>query len=150
MGPFNTLSTTAAVRMIPPLTEASPTKVTSCALVASTDLVKALDAAKEVTGGAGMHVSNDVRPAMVGGRTTPLEEGQPSPVRQSSPAAQGHGSRPVRALSPHPMIGKEHSSVTPTCLSTGVLTLKKITIQHQLVVPSRNNDDDIPLMKHDA
>jgi hypothetical protein len=35
------------------LKEAPPTKVMSCALAASTDLEKDLDAAKEVTGGAG-------------------------------------------------------------------------------------------------
>jgi hypothetical protein len=52
MDPFNVLSTTATARKIPPLKETSPTKVMSCALIASTDLQKDLDAAKEVTGGA--------------------------------------------------------------------------------------------------
>jgi hypothetical protein len=48
---INALSTAAAVRKIPPLKEASPAKVMSCALVTLTDLEKDLDAAKEVTGG---------------------------------------------------------------------------------------------------
>jgi hypothetical protein len=54
MDPFNALSTTAARRKIPPLKEAPLAKVMSCALVASTYLEKDLDAAKEVTRGAGM------------------------------------------------------------------------------------------------
>jgi hypothetical protein len=53
MDPFNALSTTAAARRIPPLKEASSAKVMSCALIASVDLQKDLDATKEVTGGAG-------------------------------------------------------------------------------------------------
>jgi hypothetical protein len=53
MDPFNDLSTAAAARKIPPLKEAPPAMVMSCALVASTYLEKDLDAAKEVTGGAG-------------------------------------------------------------------------------------------------
>jgi hypothetical protein len=151
MDPFNTLSTAAAVRMIPPQREASPAKVASCALVASTDLEKALDAVKEVTGGSGTPSAMMAgQPAMVGGCMTPLEVGEPSPAHQSSPAAQGCGSRPVHALSPPPTIGKEHHSATPTRLSMGVLTPKKITIRCQLVVPSSNNDDDLPLVKHDA
>jgi hypothetical protein len=32
----------------------------------------------------------------------------------------------------------------------GVLTAKKITIRRQLVVPSSSNNDDLPLVKHDA
>jgi hypothetical protein len=48
------------------------------------------------------------------------------------------------------MIRKEHHSVTPTRPSTGVLTKKKITIRHQLVVPSSNNDDNLLLVRHDA
>jgi hypothetical protein len=54
MDPFNALSTAVAVRKIPPLKEAPPAKVLSCALVASTDLEKTLDAAQEVIRGAGM------------------------------------------------------------------------------------------------
>jgi hypothetical protein len=50
--PLNALSTTAAARMIPLLREAPPAKVASCVLVASTDLEKALDVAKEVIEGA--------------------------------------------------------------------------------------------------
>jgi hypothetical protein len=53
MGPFNALSTAAAAKKIPPLKEAPPAKVMSCALVASTDLEKDLDAVKEVTRGVG-------------------------------------------------------------------------------------------------
>jgi hypothetical protein len=52
MDPFNALLTAAAVRMIPSLREAPPAKVASCALVASIDLEKALDAAKKVIKGA--------------------------------------------------------------------------------------------------
>jgi hypothetical protein len=54
MDPFDALSTIAATRKIPPLKEAPPTKVMSCASVALTDLEKDLDAAKEVTEGAGV------------------------------------------------------------------------------------------------
>jgi hypothetical protein len=32
----------------------------------------------------------------------------------------------------------------------GILTPRKVTIRHQLVVPSSSSDDDLPLMKHDA
>jgi hypothetical protein len=52
MDHFNTLSTAAAARNIPLLKEASPAKVMSCALIASTGLRKDLDVAKEVTGRA--------------------------------------------------------------------------------------------------
>jgi hypothetical protein len=75
---------------------------------------------------------------------------KPSPALQSYPYGWGHGSHPVHALSPRPMIGKEHRSITPTHPSTGVLTLSKVTIQHQLVVRSSSNDHDLPLVKHDA
>jgi hypothetical protein len=54
MDPFNALSTVATARKIPPLREASPTNVMSCALITLTDLQKDLDVAKEVTGGAGV------------------------------------------------------------------------------------------------
>jgi hypothetical protein len=43
-----------AARNIPSLKEAPPAKVMLCALVASTELEKTLDAAKEVTKGAGV------------------------------------------------------------------------------------------------
>jgi hypothetical protein len=46
----------------------------------------------------------------------PLEVGQPSPARQSSPAAQGRGSCLVCALSPHLMIGKKHHRSHPHVL----------------------------------
>jgi hypothetical protein len=32
----------------------------------------------------------------------------------------------------------------------GILTLRKVTIRHQLVVLSTSSDDDLPLVKHDA
>jgi hypothetical protein len=32
----------------------------------------------------------------------------------------------------------------------GILTPRKVTIQHQLVVPSGSSDNDLPLVKHDA
>jgi hypothetical protein len=79
MDPFSALSNAAATRMIPPLREAPPAKVTSCALIASTDFEKALDAAKEVIGGTGVAsaimggqpTKSPGRPAAVGGRLTP-------------------------------------------------------------------------------
>jgi hypothetical protein len=79
MDPFNALSTAAVARLIPPLREALPAKVVSCALVTSTDLGKALDAMKEVIGGASVpSVMMGSRPAKsagqlatVGGRLTP-------------------------------------------------------------------------------
>jgi hypothetical protein len=37
-----------------------------------------------------------------------------------------------------------------TCPTTGILTLRKVTIRSQLVVPLSNSDDDLPLVKHDA
>jgi hypothetical protein len=48
------------------------------------------------------------------------------------------------------MIRKEHRSVTPTHPTTGILTLRKVTIRRQLVVPSSSSDDDLSLVKHDA
>jgi hypothetical protein len=45
MDPFNALSTATAARKNPPLKEASPTKVMSCALIISADLQKYLHAA---------------------------------------------------------------------------------------------------------
>jgi hypothetical protein len=58
--------------------------------------------------------------------------------------------RPTHALSPRPMIGKEHRSVTSTHPATGILTPRKVTIRRQLVVPLSSNDDNLPLVKHDA
>jgi hypothetical protein len=55
MDTFNALSTIATARKIPPLKNASPTKVMLCALVASIDLQKDLDATKELTGGTSHH-----------------------------------------------------------------------------------------------
>jgi hypothetical protein len=83
------------------------------------------------------------QPTIVGGRLTPIELGQPSPTCQSSPTAHGRGSRPVRALSPHLMIGKEHRSVMPTHPFTGVLTPKKITIRCHMVVRSSSCEDPL-------
>jgi hypothetical protein len=103
-------------------------KVTSCALVASTNLEKALGTAKEVTGGADTPSAMMAgRPAIIGGHTTPLEVGQPSPARQSSPAAQGRGSRPIHALSTRSTIGKENRLVMPTRSSTSVPLVKHDT-----------------------
>jgi hypothetical protein len=48
------------------------------------------------------------------------------------------------------MIGKEHRSVMPTRPTTGIITLRKVTVWRQLVVPLCSSDDDIPLVKHDA
>jgi hypothetical protein len=48
------------------------------------------------------------------------------------------------------MIGKEHRSITPTRPTIEVLTQRKVSVRHQLVVPSSNNDDDLPLVKHRA
>jgi hypothetical protein len=123
MDPFNALSTTAAARKIPPMKEASPTKVMSCALVASTDLQKDLDAIKEVTVGAGApSVKMASRPAMVCGHSALRDEGRPSPALQGSPCTRGYGMCPVRALSPRAMIGKEHRSVTPKSPTMGILS----------------------------
>jgi hypothetical protein len=58
--------------------------------------------------------------------------------------------RLVHALSPRPMIGKEHWQVTPTRPTLGILTPSKVTIRCQLVVPLSSSDDDLPLVKHDA
>jgi hypothetical protein len=87
---------------------------------------------------------------MVCGQSVPRDEGRSPPVHQGSPYTRGHGTRPAHALSPHSMIGKEHRSVTPTHPTMGILTPRKVTIRHQLVVPSSSSDDDLPLMKHDA
>jgi hypothetical protein len=38
----------------------------------------------------------------------------------------------------------------PTHPTMGILTPRKVTIQHQLVVPSGSSDNDLPLVKHDA
>jgi hypothetical protein len=38
----------------------------------------------------------------------------------------------------------------PTRPTTGILTPRKVTIRHQLVVPFSSSDDDLPLVKHDA
>jgi hypothetical protein len=155
---FNALSTTAAARKISPLKEASPAKVMSCALVAMTDLEKDLDAAKEVTGGAGAPsmkmagrlANSPGRSAMVCGQSVPRDEGQSQPARQGPPCTHGHGTHPAHALSPRLTIGKEHRSVMSTCPTTGILTPRKMTAQHQLVAPLSSSDDDLTLVKHDA
>jgi hypothetical protein len=158
MGPINALSIAVATRKIPPLKEAPPTKVMSCALVALTNLERAFDVVKEVTGGAdapsakmaGRPANSLGRPTMVCGHSAPRDEGLSPPAHQGSPCARGYGTRPVRALFPHPMIGKEHRSVTPTCPTMGVLTTRKVTVRRQLVVPLSSSDNDLPLVKHDT
>jgi hypothetical protein len=87
---------------------------------------------------------------MVCGQSVPRDEGRSPPVCQGSPHTQGRGTCLTRALSPGPMIGKEHRSVTPTHPTTWILTSRKVTIRYQLVVPSSSSDDELPLLKHDA
>jgi hypothetical protein len=48
------------------------------------------------------------------------------------------------------MIAKVHRSVMPTCPTMGILTPRKVTIRHQLVVLLSSSDDEFPLVKHDA
>jgi hypothetical protein len=57
---------------------------------------------------------------------------------------------PAHALSPHPMIRKEHQLVTPTHPTMGILTPRKVTIRCQLVVPLTSSDDNNSLVKHGA
>jgi hypothetical protein len=86
MDPFNALSTATTARKIPPLKEAPPAKVMSCALVASIELEKDLDAAKQVTRGAGIPSTKMARwSAMVCGHLGPHDDDRPSPTRQGSP-----------------------------------------------------------------
>jgi hypothetical protein len=154
MDPFNALSTAAAARKIPQLREAPPVKVMSCALVASIGLEKILDAVKEVNGGAGAPsvkmvgwpANSPSRPAMVCGQSVPRDEGLSPPARQGSPCTRGHGTLLDHALSPRPMIGKEHQSVTPTRPTMGILTQRKVTARRQLVVPLISSDDDLSLV----
>jgi hypothetical protein len=80
----------------------------------------------------------------------PHDEGRSAPVCQGSPCARGRGTHPVLALSPCPTIGKEHRSVTPRRPIMGILTLRKVTVRHQLVVPSSSSNDDLSLVNHDA
>jgi hypothetical protein len=40
--------------------------------------------------------------------------------------------------------------VTPTRPTMGILTPRKVIVQHQPAVPSSSTDDDLPLVKHDA
>jgi hypothetical protein len=56
----------------------------------------------------------------------------------------------ARDLFPCLTIRKEHRSVTPTHPTMGIPTLRKVTIRHQLVIPSSSSDDDLSLVKHDA
>jgi hypothetical protein len=55
-----------------------------------------------------------------------------------------------RALSPCPMIGKEHRSITPKRPTMEILTPRKVTIRRQLVVPPSYSDNDLSLVMHDA
>jgi hypothetical protein len=86
-----------------------------------------------------VHHQEDGRPASHGSLR---DEGRSPPAHQ--------GTHLVHALSPHATIGEEHRSITPTCPTMGVLTLRKVTIWHQLMVPSSSNDDSLPLGKHDT
>jgi hypothetical protein len=95
-------------------------------------------------------ISQDGRSAMVCGQLVPRDEGRSPLVLQGSPCTRGRGTCLVHALSPRPTIGKEHRSVMPTCLTTGILTPRKVTIRCQVVVPSSSSNDDLPLVKHDA
>jgi hypothetical protein len=158
MDPFNALPTATAARNILPLKEAPLDKVMFCALVASTDLEKSLHVVKEVTGGAGapsvkmvgQPADSPGQPAMVCGQSVPRDEGRSPPVRQGSPCTRGHGTHLARALSRRPTIGKEHRSIMPIHPTTGILTPRKVTARHQLMVPSSGSDDDLSLVKHDA
>jgi hypothetical protein len=71
-------------------------------------------------------------------------------MHQGSPYTRGPGTHPALALSPHLMIGKEYRSVMPTRPTTGILTLRKVTAWHQLMVPSSSSDDELSLVKHDT
>jgi hypothetical protein len=158
MDPLNALSIVATARKIRPLKEAPPAKVMSCALVASIDLEKTPDDVMEVTKGAGAPsakmayrpANSPGRSAMACGQSVPCDEGRSPPARQGSRCIRGHGTCPTHGLSPHPMIRKEHRSVTPTRPTTGILTPRMVTIRRQLVVPLSSSDDDLPLVKHDA
>jgi hypothetical protein len=158
MDPLNALSTTTAARKIPPLKEAPPAKVMSCALVASTDLEKDLDDVKEVTGGAsvpsakmaGVPANSPGRPTMVCGHSAPVMRVNHHQHAKVPLVLEGHRMHPDHALSPRPTIWKEHRSVTPTRPTTGILTSRKVIAWCQLVVPSSSSDDDLPLVKHDA
>jgi hypothetical protein len=95
-------------------------------------------------------IDEDGRSAMVCGHSAPHDEVWTSPACQGSPYTRGRGTRPACAPSPCPMIRKENRSVTPTHPTMGILTLRKVTVQRQLVVPSSSSDDDFSLVKHDA
>jgi hypothetical protein len=82
--------------------------------------------------------------------SAPRDEGRSPPACQGSPCIDGHRMHLARALSPRVKIGKEHRSVRPTCLTTRILTLRKVTVRCQLVVPLSSSDDDLPLVEHDA
>jgi hypothetical protein len=72
---------------------------------------KDLDAAKEVTRGAGAPSAKTAdRPWLVAIRLPPHVEGQgrSPPVRQGSRCTRGRGTHSAHALSPRLMIGKEH------------------------------------------
>jgi hypothetical protein len=154
MDPFNALSTAAAARKILQLKEASPDKVMSCVLIASIDLKKDLDAAREVIGGASTPsvkmasrpANSPARSAVVCGQSVPRDEGRSPPARHGSPGTRGHETHTTHALSPRLTIGKEHRSVTPTHPTMGILTPRKVTFRRQLVVPSSSSNDDLPLL----
>jgi hypothetical protein len=88
--------------------------------------------------------------AMVCGHLAPRDGGPSPPARHGSPYTHGRGTFLARALSHCAMNGKEHRLVTPTRPTMVILTQRKVTIQHQLVVPSRSSDDNLSQVKHDA
>jgi hypothetical protein len=95
-------------------------------------------------------IGKDGRPAMVCGQSVPRDEGRSLLARQCSPCTRCRGPRPTCALSSCLTIGKEHRSVMPTRPTTRILTSRKVTIRHQLVVPMSSSYDDIPSVKHDT
>jgi hypothetical protein len=78
------------------------------------------------------------------GHPTPLEVGRPAPMRDASLSARV---RVGRDLHGHFSLVKR--SVIPMRQMLGVLSPRKVTIRHNLVVHSGNSDDDLPLVRHD-
>jgi hypothetical protein len=85
---------------------------------------------------------------MVCGHSAPREECRSPLACKCCTCTQGHGTRPAHALSPRLMIEKEDRSVMPTCPTMGILTPRKVTVRHQLVVPSSSRKNDLSLVKH--
>jgi hypothetical protein len=95
-------------------------------------------------------IGEDGRPAMVCVQSAPRDEGRSRLARRGSPYTRGRGMRPAHALSPRPMIGKEHESITRTHPTTRILTPRKVIVRRQLMVLLSSSDDDLSLVKHDA